>query len=283
MHQIFSLRVADKISRMNLLNFRDITEFVSNEKAVAATRDQVEAAMRAKTLFLAGASHELRTPLNAIKGFSELMEGELFGPLGNEKYKDYASEISQAADRMLELINHTLESARSDFGVHEEEETQFDLGKALKDTATSLRQMSAVKDISLNLQEITQAILVKGEMNSSRRVMANLIDNAIKYTPPGGRIHCRVGRDISGETWFEVEDTGIGITETDLDQIFNPFYRAGEEARRIAVGTGLGLAIIRAIVERQRGRISVNSQVGTGSTFRVTLPSWRVVSKTQGA
>jgi two-component system, NtrC family, sensor kinase len=230
---------------------------------------QVEAASQHKSEFLANMSHELRTPLNAVIGFSEVLRDRMFGDL-NEKQEEYLNDIHASGQHLLSLINDILDLSKIEAGRMELELTDFDLPTAIENALTLVRERAGRRGIALH-QATDEALgQIRGDERKIKQALLNLLSNAIKFTPDGGRIDVRA-KAVDGSVEVSVSDTGVGIAPEDQEAIFEEFRQVGTADKKVE-GTGLGLAVSRKFVELHGGRIWVQSQVGTGSTFTFTIP-----------
>jgi GAF domain-containing protein len=230
---------------------------------------QLEAASQHKSEFLANMSHELRTPLNAIIGFSEVLTERMFGEL-NEKQDEYLKDIYASGQHLLSLINDILDLSKIEAGRMELELTDFDLPQAIDNALTLVRERAGRRGIALHQTVDERLGEIRGDERKVKQVLLNLLSNALKFTPEGGRVEVRAG---IGELMVEVSvtDTGVGIAPEDQEAVFEEFRQVGTAAKKVE-GTGLGLALSRKFVELHGGRIWVTSQIGVGSTFTFTLP-----------
>lgn len=235
-------------------------------------RFEAETANASKTAFLANMSHELRTPLNAILGFSEIIAQECFGPVGSERYRDYASDIHASGAHLLSLINDLLdvakiEAGRMDIAPHALDAARtFDV--ALKLIGTKARE----KDQSLVIAVDENAPCLYADERALKQILINLVSNAVKFTPLGGRIEVIGGRAANGDFLITVRDNGPGIPREKIDNIFQPFNQVDNRFDRQAGGTGLGLSLVRGLAELHGGRAWIESEVGRGCSAFVTLP-----------
>jgi len=230
---------------------------------------QLEVASQHKSEFLANMSHELRTPLNAIIGFSEVLSERLFGEM-NEKQSEYVRDITESGRHLLSLINEILDLSKIEAGRMELDLAEFDLGTAIGNTLTLVRERAERRGIRLSCAIDDEVTTIHADERKVKQVLLNLLSNALKFTPEGGAIEIttRVA-DVMVEV--SVTDTGVGIAPEDLETVFDEFRQVGSASKKIE-GTGLGLAISRKFVELHGGRIRVTSTPGTGSTFAFTLP-----------
>ena len=241
-------------------------------KELEAANRELGAASQHKSEFLANMSHELRTPLNAIIGFSEILTERMFGEL-NEKQAEYLTDIHASGQHLLSLINDILDLSKIEAGRMELELTDFDLPTALDNALTLIRERAGRRGIALHLSVDERLGQMRADERKIRQVVLNVLSNAIKFTPEGGRIEvAAVPRDEFVEV--SVSDTGVGIAPEDQEAVFEEFRQVGTAAKKVE-GTGLGLALSRKFIELHGGRIWVQSQVGIGSTFTFTIPVQR--------
>ena len=235
-----------------------------------AEKIRAEAANRSKSEFLANMSHELRTPLNAIIGFSEVMQAGLFGELGSDKYDEYARDIHQSGQYLLEVINDILDMSKIEAGRLTIDPVAFDAADLM---AESLRVVAAkANEDDIRITNTADApVTVWGDKRAMKQVLLNVLANAVKFSKPEGEV--RVGIDtIDGNTRFTISDTGIGIDARDLEKIGRPFEQAENQLTKSRRGSGLGLAISRSLVELHGGTLDIVSEVDVGTTVTVTLP-----------
>jgi signal transduction histidine kinase len=230
---------------------------------------ELEAASRHKSEFLANMSHELRTPLNAIIGFSQVLREQMFGEV-NDKQAEYLDDILSSANHLLSLINDTLDLSKVEAGQIELDVAPFSLDEALESGAVMVRERATREQVRVVVFPTPGLDLVPGDERRVRQVIFNLLSNAVKFTPAGGAVDVRARR-IDGEVHVSIVDTGPGIAPADQERIFEEFQQA-ESGIVLREGTGLGLALSKRLVELHGGRIWVESEPGSGSTFVFTLP-----------
>jgi GAF domain-containing protein len=238
-------------------------------REIADKSAQLEAASRHKSEFLANMSHELRTPLNAIIGFSEVLNERMFGEL-NEKQEEYLKDIHASGQHLLSLINDILDLSKIEAGRMELELAEFDLPTAIENALILVRERATRRGIRLGSTVDPRLGMIGGDERKVKQVLLNLLSNALKFTPEGGRIEVGARLD-DGMAEVSVTDTGIGIAPADQLAVFEEFRQVGTADKK-AEGTGLGLALSRKFIELHDGRIWVKSQLGAGSTFTFTLP-----------
>jgi signal transduction histidine kinase len=238
-------------------------------REIADKSRQLEAASQHKSEFLANMSHELRTPLNAIIGFSEVLAEKMFGDV-NAKQAEYLQDILESGRHLLSLINDILDLSKIEAGHMELEPAEFDLSGAIDNALTLVRERATRRGITLGRTIDERLGIVHGDERKVKQILLNLLSNALKFTPEGGRID--IGGRLDGEiAEVSVADTGVGIAPADQEAVFEEFKQVGA-AERKAEGTGLGLALSRKFVELHGGKIWVRSELGRGSTFTFTLP-----------
>ena len=240
-------------------------------KALQNALDKAEESMRLKAQFMANVNHELRTPLNAIAGFSELMVQEMFGPIGNEKYKEYAASIHSSAVLLTDLINRVLDAAKYESGKAEVHNSWF----YLQDVVGGV--MSVIKGYpDADKRKITVKNTVKkavyADKNIIIHILLNLLSNAIKYTNSGGKIDVCIFESNDGGMVISCADNGSGIPQKMQESVFMPFVQLENAVTKEHKGTGLGLYLVRKMARLSGGEVSVSSDGMTGSVFTVVFP-----------
>ncbi len=231
---------------------------------------QLQVANQHKSEFLANMSHELRTPLNAVIGFSEVLLERMFGDV-NPKQDEYLQDIVASGRHLLSLINDILDLSKIEAGRMELEITTFDLPAAIENALTLVRERATRHGIRLEQTVELRVRLIAGDERKIKQVLLNLLSNALKFTPEGGRVAIRAAL-ADGSAEISVSDTGIGIAPGDQEAIFEEFRQVGSDYARKREGTGLGLTLAKKFVELHGGTIWVKSEVGKGSVFTFTLP-----------
>ena len=230
---------------------------------------QLEAASRHKSEFLANMSHELRTPLNAVIGFSEVLIQRMFGDL-TDKQEEYLKDIFSSGQHLLSLINDILDLSKIEAGRMELAISEFDLPAAVDNVLILMRERAGRRGVTLGRTVDERLGTIHADERKVKQVLLNLLSNALKFTPEGGRVDVRAAlRD--GAVEISVRDTGIGIAPEDHEAVFEEFRQVGDASRGVE-GTGLGLALSRKFVALHGGRIWVESAIGSGATFAFTLP-----------
>jgi GAF domain-containing protein/HAMP domain-containing protein len=231
---------------------------------------QLEVANQHKSEFLANMSHELRTPLNAIIGFSEVLLDRMFGDL-NDKQDDYLKDILSSGRHLLMLINDILDLSKVEAGRMELEIAAFDVPTAIQNAITLVRERAQRHAIELRTGVDEALGEIEGDERKFKQILLNLLTNAVKFTPDGGRVEVSARR-VGNFLEVAVSDTGIGIAKEDHEAVFEEFRQVGRHYTNKQEGTGLGLTLTRRFVELHGGRIRVDSEPGRGSTFTFTIP-----------
>lgn len=237
-------------------------------QALADANHKLEELHKEKNSFLAVLTHDMRTPLTSIRGYGSIMRDR---ELTRAQQTKIAKVILNSQDTLLEIVNNILELEKLQSGTPVLlESSNFDLALLVKNTAESLETQALEKEITLNYDHIPSPIMVTADMGKIRRVILNLISNALKYTPESGLVSVKTVVD-GRHAVFQVKDNGYGIPAEELPHIFDRYSRV-KGHRHLAIGTGLGLAIVKSLIEAHEGEISVISEENVGSTFSVKLP-----------
>lgn len=256
-------------------SMEDITKRKEADLALMEAKMQSDIANRAKTEFIANMSHELRTPLNAIIGFSEVMKNEVMGKLGQDIYKEYVTDIHESGNRLLKIINEILDISKIESGKRDLNESEFNLQGVL-DVCLDLFA-SRAKDKTLTVtNEAVNLPRVIGEELSIKQVIGNIYSNAVQYTPTQGRITLFSNYDVDGTFRLSFTDTGVGMTEHEVEKALSPFGQLDNALDRSGAGTGLGLPLANAIMDIHGGRIEILSEKSIGTTVTLIFPSNRV-------
>ena len=253
----------------------DISHRKGIEAELIKSKEAAEFANRTKTEFLANMSHELRTPLNAIIGFSEVIKDEMFGPVGLKKYADYAKDIHTSGRHLLDLINDILDLSKLEAGKLELREESVALDEAVEECLTLVRSRAQKADIVLATEIEPGLPPLMCDERAMKQVLLNFLSNAVKFTPAGGTVTTGVRREGGGIAFF-VRDTGIGMSEADVEVALAAFGQVDSKVVRQHHGTGLGLPISKSLIELHGGTLGVESAPGKGTTMIATFPAWRV-------
>lgn len=243
-----------------------LAEFQMAEAARTA-----QAANRAKTTFLAITSHELRTPLNAIIGFSELIKGELFGPLGHENYRDYIEDIHNAGTQLLHLINDILDISRLEVQQLEIAPEPVELWRLMNSCLSLVADSAKRRDVTVRVDFPASLPPVHADPQRLKQILLNLLTNAIKFNRPGGSV--TIGAAVEGPTLrITLADTGIGMNPEEIPELMAPFTQSAPQLTRDHGGAGLGLPIANMLARRHGGFLHLNSTPGVGTTASLVLP-----------
>jgi two-component system cell cycle sensor histidine kinase PleC len=243
---------------------------------------RAEAANQAKSEFLANMSHELRTPLNAINGFSEIMLAEMFGPLGDDRYKVYAQDILNSGQHLLALINDILDMSKIEAGKMTLRLEAVSVEDVAEEAVRLVRTRAETAGLELTL-EVSDLPDIEADYRALKQILLNLLSNAVKFTPRGGRVTVRA--ECAGDTAVRVivQDTGIGIAPEDLARLARPFEQIESQHAKTQQGTGLGLALSKALLEMQGGALELESTPGRGTVASFRLPVRRGAAIRTGA
>jgi signal transduction histidine kinase len=248
----------------------DVTAYRQLVESERGARRQAEEANSAKSQFLATMSHELRTPLNAIAGYTQLLSLGVRGPITREQQEDL-DRIDRSQRHLLSLINDILNFAKIEAGHIKIEDQPIRIARVLDSLKEFVEPQLREKKLTFEIVNDCDDSYARGDEDKVRQILINLLSNAIKFTAEQGTIgiHCTMQeKSIS----IEVRDDGVGIPRDKLDAIFEPFVQVGRDFSSPQGGTGLGLAISRDLARRMGGELAVESQLGKGSTFTLTLP-----------
>ena len=245
-----------------------------------AEKIRAEGANKAKSEFLANMSHELRTPLNAINGFSEIMVNQLFGELGDKRYVEYAQDILSSGQHLLALINDVLDMAKIEAGKLNIKFEPMQLDELIDDAVRLMRNRAETSGLELTV-DLPALPEIEADYRAVKQVLLNLLSNAIKFTPRGGKVTVNASLEMGpgGErVRVAVVDTGIGISEQDMQRLAKPFEQIESQLSKTQQGSGLGLALTKSLVEMHQGQLDMESEPGKGTTVSFTL----LVNQPQG-
>ena len=270
-------RIADDSQKFCAV-FRDITQWKRAEEELLESKRKAEQSNSAKSDFLAKISHEIRTPLNAIIGFADVMREERFGPIGNERYREYLKDIQTSGAHLISLINDLLDLSKIEAG-------KLDLSFASVELNDIARQCMAIMQSQANRERIIirtslmpELPQVVADVRSIRQIVLNLLSNSIKFTPPGGQVIVSTQRAESGEVLLRVRDTGVGMTEAEIAAMLEPFRQLSTTGRITGAGSGLGLPLTKALTEANLASFSIKSNPNGGTLAEISFPSTRVLA-----
>lgn len=239
------------------------------------SREEAEAANRTKSEFLANMSHELRTPLNAVIGFSEMMEQRVFGDLGANEYGEYAQHIHESGMHLLDIINDILDLSKIEAGKVQLRDEALDMTALLEEARLLLLQRARKKEITINTNLPDTVPILRADHRLIKQILLNVIGNAVKFTPQGGKVCLTVSTDSDGNFVISVKDNGPGMNADEIDLALRPFGQAGSTMTRSHEGTGLGLPLAKTLTELHEGTFVVHSAKGEGTDVVITFPSER--------
>lgn len=250
---------------------RDISARKIQEDEILMARDAAETANRAKTQFLANMSHELRTPLNAIIGFSEILVRELYGRIGEDRYREYAHLIHESGEHLLSVVNEVLDMSKIEAGKFDIVTEHFDLPALIKLCCEMMGSQADKKTITVGMELETNLPELVADKRACKQILLNLLANAIKFTDTGGRVTVSASH-MGPNVEVSVTDTGIGIAEQDISKLGNPFVQAESSYDRSYEGAGLGLSVVKGLVRLHGGTFKIESKLGVGTRVAFRLP-----------
>ena len=259
--------------------FRDITQWKRAEEDLLNAKRQAERASLAKSDFLAKISHEIRTPLNAIIGFSEVMMDESFGPIGTERYREYLRDIHASGGHLISLINDLLDLSKIEAGKLDLTFTSVNLNELVRQCVAMMQPQANQQRIIIRTSLSPTLPCVVVDARSIRQIVLNLLSNSIKFTTAGGQVIVSTALTERGEAVLRVRDTGIGMSEKEIETALEPFRQLATSARWGSGGTGLGLPLTKALAEANRATFSIKSAVNAGTLVEITFPSTRVLAE----
>jgi PAS domain S-box-containing protein len=257
---------------------RDITHWKNVEEELVAAKRSAETANAQKSEFLARISHEIRTPLNAIIGFSEVMMEERFGPVGSQRYRDYLHDIHVSGTHMLSLINDLLDLSKIEAGKLDLAFESVAVNEIIQECVALMQPQANRERIIIRTSLSTDVPNVVADERSLRQILLNLLSNAVKFTGAGGQVIVATALEDSGEVTLRIRDTGIGMSEKDIETALKPFRQVGPKGRGRGEGTGLGLPLTKALVEANRATFAIDSAPNQGTLVKITFPTTRVLA-----
>ena len=257
---------------------RDITHWKRAEEELTKSRAQAERASSLKSDFLARVSHEIRTPLNAIIGFSELMVDEKFGAVANERYRDYLRDINRSGNHVLDLVNDLLDISKIEAGQQEMAHEAVSLNDTLAETVAMMQPQANRERVIIRSSFASRLPEVVADLRSVRQIALNILSNAVRYTQAGGQVIVSTSYEPTGDIVMRVRDTGVGMTQAEIEQALKPFKQLNALKRARGDGTGLGLPLTKAMVEANRAQFAIQSTPGEGTLVEVVFPSTRVLA-----
>ncbi len=259
-----------------------IDELKLERDKAEAEKTKAEEANKAKSIFLATMSHELRTPLNAIMGFSEILKREMFGPLTVPAYKDYAGDIHHSGRYLLDLINDILDLSRIEAGRRDIQEEPFDILSCVQSAQALLNGRAAEKSITVSVDIAPSLPKLMGDLRGVNQILINLLTNAIKFTPMGGKVAVSATHTSNGAIVVSVKDNGPGIPAQEINSALDSFGRGSLATKQAIDGAGLGLPIVKGLMDLHGGDVTIHSKEGEGTEVLITFPARRVLTGPRG-
>jgi signal transduction histidine kinase len=259
--------------------FRDISQRKRLEEDLRAAKREAQKIAEAKGDFLAKVSHEIRTPLNAIIGFAEVMMGERFGPIGNQRYRAYLKDIHSSGGHLVSLLNDLLDLSKIEAGKLELTFSNIHLNE-LTQQCVAIMQPQANRERIIIRTSLTPTLpQIVGDARSVRQIVLNLLANSIKFTGPGGQVIVSTALSDGGEAVLRVRDTGVGMSEKDIEAALEPFRQVATAGSWGSGGTGLGLPLTKALAEANRATFSIKSARNAGTLVEIAFPASRVLAE----
>ncbi len=262
---VSDLRNTQQELEMQAQRLVELAEKYNDEK------NRAEAGSRAKSEFLANISHELRTPLNAIIGFSDIMQSEMFGPLGSEKYDEYATDIHHSGNFLLGVINDILDMSKIEAGRFQLNPEPVHLHDLLDETLRIIKMQASDASITVS-QKIPENLELQADRRAVKQILLNILSNAVKFTPEDGRINV-TAKQLKSSISIVIEDNGIGISKSALKRLGQPFEQVQDQFTKDHKGSGLGLAIARSLTGLHGGTLKIRSEPGKGTMVAIRLPN----------
>jgi PAS domain S-box-containing protein len=258
---------------------RDITAWKRSEEELVGARRAAEQASTAKSEFLAKISHEIRTPLNAIIGFSEVMMDERFGPIGNERYRQYLKDIHSSGGHLISLVNDLLDLSKIEAGKLELTFVGVSLNDLVQQCVAIMQEQANRERVIIRTSLLANLPQIVADTRSMRQIVLNLLSNSIKFTGAGGQVIISTALTDDQEVVMRVRDTGAGMSDKELQTALEPFRQVATAARWDSSGTGLGLPITKALAEANHARFRITSHVDDGTLVELAFPITRVLAQ----
>jgi PAS domain S-box-containing protein len=258
---------------------RDITHWKRSESELVEARRAAEEASSQKSEFLARVSHEIRTPLNAIIGFAEVMIEERFGPVENERYREYLRDIRTSGEHVVSLVNDLLDISKIEAGKLDLDFVAVPLNDLVRECIAMMQPQAGRGRVVLRSSLSRELPGIVADHRTMRQIVLNILSNAVKFTGPGGQVIASTSLAESGEAILRIRDTGEGMSEDELARALEPVRQIATATLSDRTGTGLGLPLTKALVEANRANLAIRSARGEGTVVTVTFPPTRVLSE----
>ena len=258
---------------------RDLTAWKRTEEELINARREAERVSTAKSEFLAKISHEIRTPLNAIIGFSEVMMDERFGPVGNDRYKQYLKDIHSSGGHLISLLNDLLDLSKIEAGKLDLTFASVSLNEIVQECVAMMQQQANRERVIIRTSLSPNLPPIVADARSVRQIALNILSNSIKFTGAGGQVIVSTAVNDDHEASLRVRDTGAGMSELELQTALEPFRQLATASRWGASGTGLGLPITKALAEANHARFRITSRPDDGTLVEVAFPATRVLAE----
>jgi PAS domain S-box-containing protein len=257
--------------------FRDMTHWKKVEQELEDSRQEAERVSALKSDFLAKVSHEIRTPLNAILGFAEVIMEQRFGPIGNERYRDYLRDIHTSGAHVMSLVNDLLDLSKIEAGKMELDFVSVDVNRVVTECVAIMQPQASQERVIMRLALAQHLPKIVADERSLRQILLNLLSNAVKFNEPGGQVIIATALTDVGNAVIRIRDTGIGMSEHDIETALEPFRQLATS--RQSSGTGLGLPLTKALVEANRAFFTIRSKKNEGTLVEVAFPPARVLAE----
>ncbi len=257
---------------------KDVTNWKRTEEQLTSARRDAESASTNKTEFLAQMSHEIRTPLNAIIGFSDVMMNERFGPLGNQRYKDYLQDIHRSGNLVLSLVNDLLDISKIEAGGQSFDFRAIEINSVVEEAVNMMQPQANRERVLIRTSYGYDLPQLVADERSIKQIVLNLVSNAIRFTDAGGQVIVSTNYEQNGDLTLKVRDTGIGMNATELEDALRPYRQVGQKLDAETSGTGLGLPLARALAESNKGDFRIRSTPGEGTVIEIAFPASRVLA-----
>jgi PAS domain S-box-containing protein len=255
---------------------RDLTHVRRSNREIETARLEAERASAAKSDFLAKVSHEIRTPLNAIIGFAEVMMEERFGPIGNDRYKDYLKDVHVSGTHVLSLVNDLLDLSKIEAGKFELELERVDANAIVSECVSIMQTQASRARVIMRLSLSPRLPHICADGRSLKQILLNLLSNAVKFNEPGGQVIVSSALTDAGYVMLRVKDTGVGMSDEELQTALEPFRQIG--APRSVKGTGLGLPVTKALIEANQASFTIKSRKNEGTLVEIAFPPLQVLA-----